>query len=142
MTKIKNKTVERWKKGVCGEKQMELKEFENRKKVEENVRKTYPQDWKSYNPAKMQERLILEELLLELLENLQEKSSWIRSPFTINDKIFIMWLYRYLGKNSRGIVSEVEIARRRKLIYRACHFNSLLKIFRKSSLTQTIGKLD
>ncbi len=141
MTKIKNKTVERWKKGVCGERQMDLKEFENRKKVEENVRKTYPQDWKSYNPAKMQERLIVEELLLELLENLQEKPSWIKSPFTINDKIFIMWLYCYLGKSSRGTVAEVEIARRRNLISRACHFNSILNMFRDSSLTKTLLNL-
>jgi len=138
---LPKKYSERWKKGVCGERQMDLKEFENRKKVEEKVRKTYSQNWKCYNPAKMQERLIAEELLLELLENLEEKPSWVKSPFSIKDKVFIMWLYCYLGKSSRGTTAEVEIARRRNLVSRNCHFNSILNMFKDSSLTKTLLNL-
>lgn len=134
----KLKNIERWKRGVCGERQMELTEI---KKVQEKVKQVYTQNWTSYNLAKTREKLMAEQLLLELLDNLEERKSLYKSPFSIKEKIFIMFTYCYSGYSSRRAISEVEIARRRNLITKTPHFNSILNMFRDSRLTNTLFNL-
>lgn len=116
-------------------------DYTNIRKVQKKVNKKYTQNWPAYNLAKTREKLIAEKLLLELLDNLEERDSLSRSPFTIQEKIFIMFTYCYGGYSSRRSISEIEIARRRNLIKRTPHFNSILNMFKDSCLTKTLFSL-
>ena len=121
--------------------QKELIDYAKIKEVEQKVRKTYPQQWTAYNLAKTREKLMAEELLLELLDNLEEPKSIFKSPFTINEKIFIMFTYVYSGFSSRRAIAEVEIAKRRGLISKTPHFNSVLNMFKDGRLMRTLLQL-
>jgi transposase len=123
-------------------KQTSLNKFSNTKEVIEKVKQKYTQAWPQYNAAKTRERLISEELLLELLDNLQEPRHFMgRRPFNIKEKILCMFIYCYGGYSSRRTMSEIEIAKRRKLLTKTPHFNSVLNMFRDSSLTKTLFNL-
>ncbi len=122
-------------------KQSNLIDYTKIKEVEQKVKKTYPQQWTAYNLAKTREKLMTEQLLLELLDCLEDRRTLSKSPFTFKEKIFIMFTYCYGGYSSRRSISEVEIARRRSLIPKTPHFNSILNMFKEGSLSRTLLQL-
>ena len=138
--RIQKKKIEARKRGRLGERQMDLKSY-NTKKVIKKV-ETYKQKWSDYNAAKTRERIIAESLLLELLSYIEEPKHHVgRRPFSLREKIFCMFTYCYCGYSSRRAISELEIARRRGLIPKTPHFNSILNMFRDQSLTRILHNL-
>lgn len=129
-----------WKNGRLGMKQKELNELEVREKVE---RLTYPQDWASYNAAKTKEKILCEELVLELIESIvpYEKRNIGRKGYSIKERLYSMFLYAYNGHSSRRSISDVEIARRRKIIDSLPHFNSVLNFFNDQEMSSMIARL-
>jgi len=121
--------------------QKSLAEY-NQKDVIETVRKTYPQAWPAYNSAKTREKIIAEQLLVELLCLLQEPKHEIgRKPYSVKERILCMFTYSYSGFSSRRAMSDIEFVRQRGLISKTPHFNSVLNMFRDGSLTKVLFNL-
>jgi len=118
--------------------QTSLAEY-NQKEVIEKVRQTYPQAWPAYNSAKTREKIIAEDLLLELLDYFEEpKHPMGRKPFSIKERILCMFIYSYGGFSSRRAMSDIEHARRRNVISKTPHFNSVLNMFRDQAVTRML----
>src|SRR3989339_761408 len=121
-----------------------IPEPENLPKVLAEVKRlTYPQEWTSYNQAKTKERLIAENLLLELLDYIEIKKTVRRGrkPINLKERVYSMFLYNYSGYSSRRCISELKIAEQRKLITKTPHFNSLLNYYSDFEITELLKKL-
>ncbi len=145
MGRPKNKGIYREKRGVCGEKQMELKDYENIKKVLDKVsppRKTYPQDWDAYNLAKTQEKTISLQLLMELLENIEEdKKSDGRPPFSLREQVICMFVYCYCGFSGRRAISDLNSLKERKILTKVPHFNTIFNMFKSLKMIKLLSEL-
>jgi hypothetical protein len=131
--RIPKKLNEMWKRGVRGERQMDLKEFDKDKKAE---RLTYPQDWTAYNKAQQSEKIYLMRFLDELLGYIPfpERKGVGRKPVQARDKIFYLTLQAYNIKSSRRCIADLQIAKKLGFIDKAPHFNTVLKCLKDPSV--------
>src|SRR3989344_728983 len=92
-------------------------------------RKTYPQDWSSYNAAQTREKIIMMFILDELLDNIPfcERKSVGRKGIPRRDQIFYMVLQTYNVKSSRRCIADIELCRQLGFISKTSHFNTVLK---------------
>jgi len=130
-----------WKNGRLGEKQLELKEFQVMKKVKQL---TYPQDWSAYNQAKCKEKTIALQLLLELLDLTGEPNKFKRTgrpSFPYKEKVICMWIYSHNRFSSRRSISDIELAKQLGLLTKTPHFNSVINMFRESSMSDKLLEL-
>ena len=100
-------------------------------------RKTYPQDWSSYNEAQMREKVLLISILNELLDSIpfpETKRGVGRNPIPIKDKIFYLTLQAYNIKSSRRCISDLDLCRQLEFINKTPHFNTVLKCLRDTDL--------
>ena len=119
-----------------------FEEIKNIKEVEEKVLNLYTQKWHEYNEATTKEKLIAQQLLLELLQNIEEpKYSFGRPGTPIKERIFCMFLYSYSTFSSRRSISDLEIARRRNLLSKTYHFNTLMTFYNDKGMTPLISQL-
>lgn len=114
--------------------------------VSEKIKKlTYPQDWKAYNAAQTKEKIICENLLLELMESIPDREIFPKKggrPWTpIRERIYCMFLYVYSGYSSRRTISDIKIAKERGIIGTLPHFNSILNFYSNKSITPLLMKL-
>jgi len=105
-----------------------------------SLRQSYPQNWESYNSAKTKEKIISIKLLLELLDNFDIKRN-SNNSFTLKEQILSMFVYCYSRFSSRRAISDLEMLRQRGMLSRTPHFNSVLNMFRKPSMTNTLSEL-
>jgi len=138
--RIPKKEMKRWKLGVRGIKQMEIDVF---KKNNGEKKETYSQDWTAYNQAQQKEKVLLMNILNELLDYIPfpKRKGVGRKPLSIKDKIFHIVLQSYNLKSSRRCVSDLEIAKRLGYLEKAPHFNSVLKSLRDPSITNYLNHL-
>lgn len=142
MGRPRTKGIYRWKIGVRGLKQSELGEFmkntiEGYNPKQFGEKRTYPQDWPSYNQAQMREKVLLINILNELLDSIpfpETKKIVGRNPIPTKDKIFYLTLQAYNIKSSRRCISDLELCRQLEFIDRTPHFNTVLKCLRDSTL--------
>src|SRR3989344_4467369 len=116
--KIQKKSIEMWKRGKLGEKQMELEDFNIKKITEKAESLSYGQDWSSYNKAKTKEKTLSLQLLLDLLEFFPDKVEKRpgRPSILLNDQIICMFICAYSRFSSRKCISDIEFVRQRKLV--------------------------
>ncbi|MFH1333189.1 MAG: IS5 family transposase [archaeon] len=129
------------KRGRLGEKQMELKEFEVVKKVEQL---TYPQDWTSYNYAKTKEKTIAQQLLVELADIYAEEHKRVhfgRPSFTLQEKLIAMFIYSFSRFSTRKAIADIELAKKVGLISKTPHFNSISNMFKDDYLMSVLCDL-
>jgi len=100
-------------------------------------RKTYQQDWKAYNKAQQTEKLLIQEILSELLSYIPfPKDEGVgRNPLPMSDKIFCLTMQTYNTKSSRRCISDLEMAKKFGYIRKTPHFNTILKIGKDSKVT-------
>lgn len=118
------------------------KERTNQKKLGEYCRKpfgekrTYPQNWIAYNEAQSKEKILLINILNELLDNIPfpEIKKVGRKSVPIRDKIFYICLQAYNIKSSRRCIADLELCRRSGFTEKTPHFNTILKCLNDSSL--------
>ena len=116
----------------------------NQSTVIEKVNKlTYPQDWTSYNNAKTKEKSISMSLLLELIEFLddKEKNKIGRPTFSLQEKLICMFVYAYSQFSSRRAISDIELAKKLKLLSKTPHFNSVLNMFKDNKMSRILLEL-
>ena len=120
-------------------------EEDNIQRVRNEIRRlTYPQDWVSYNLAKTQERILAERILFELLDSItvdEVKVKVGRPEASLRSRIYAMFIYTYCRHSSRRSISELRIAKDRKLISAVPHFNTVLNYFSNVSLTPILKRL-
>tara|TARA_Y100000310_G_scaffold339504_1_gene432374 strand:+ start:5570 stop:6760 length:1191 start_codon:yes stop_codon:yes gene_type:complete len=92
-------------------------------------KRTYSQDWPAYNKAQMKEKILLINILNELLDNIPfpETKKVGRNPIPIRDKIFYLTLQAYNIKSSRRCIADLELCRQLGFIDKTPHFNTVLK---------------
>lgn len=92
-------------------------------------KKTYPQDWSAYNKAQMKEKIILVNILNELLDHIPfpEIKRVGRNPIPTRDKIFYLTLQAYNIKSSRRCIADLELCKQLGFIQKTPHFNTVLK---------------
>ena len=132
-----------WKRGRLGARQMDLTDFNIKKITEKAESLSYGQDWSSYNKAKTKEKTLSLQLLLDLLEFFPDKVEKRpgRPSILLNDQIICMFICAYSRFSSRKCISDIEFVRQRKLIERTPHFNSVLNMFGKLSMTNVLSQL-
>lgn len=130
-----------YKRGKCGIRQTELKEF----KVLEKVKQlSYPQEWSSYNSAKTKEKTMAMSLLMELSQFIEIKSKPHergRPAFAFEEKLICMFIYVYSQFSARRSIADMELAKKLKLLERTPHFNSILNMFIDNSMTQKLTEV-
>ena len=107
-------------------------------------RLTYPQDWVAYNEAQTKERILSEEMLLEILENFPPKDLRMkggRYGTPLYQRIYCMFVYTYTGHSSRRCISELRMAQQRNIVPSVPHFNTILNYFSNKSATSVLKKI-
>lgn len=99
-------------------------------------RRTYPQDWSAYNKAQMKEKILLINILNELLDHIpfQEIRKVGRNPIKTRDKIFYLVLQAYNIKSSRRCIADLDLCRQLGFIEKTPHFNTVLKCLNDTTL--------
>lgn len=107
-------------------------------------RKTYPQNWSAYNQAQQNEKILLMQILDELLSYIDfppiTKGKG-RKPIPLRDKIFYIVMQSYNIKSSRRCISDLEIAKKYQYINKTPHFNTILKTQNDKTITHYLKHL-
>jgi hypothetical protein len=95
------------------------------------VRKTYSQDWASYNAAQTSEKENLQILLHDLCKGIPESTETRlgRPRLPIRDGIFAAVFKVYSQLSSRRFTSDLCDAHSKGYISKVPHFNSVLNVF-------------
>jgi len=136
------------RKGKC--KHIHAVEFYIKRQInEENkiteirgVKITYSQDWKAYNKAQTNEKLIFMRLLKDLCENIEQPTyKFGRPTLPYADMIFAMAYKVYSTFSGRRFVSDLKIAKEMNLIDEEPCYNSIFNFFNKKELTKVLQEL-
>lgn len=109
---------------------------------EKKVRKTYPQQWPSYNQAQTNEKSRLQTLLYELCSGIEEPLQTFgrpRLPFA--DMIFASAFKVYSTVSGRRFISDLKEAQMRGYISKTPHFNSISNYLELESMTPFLKQL-
>ncbi len=141
MTRI-NPTTEMWKRGRIGMKQLEMFDFiEGEKKP----KRTYKQQWNSYNLAQTSEAPLFQDVLIELIDSLIQvrKPLWKNGrPFAdLKDMIFCCVVKCYHNKSSRRNTGYMDLAKGKNYIKKVPHFNTVLSYYRNPNMTNLLKHL-
>jgi len=113
------------------------KQLETYKPKAYGEKRTYPQDWSAYNQAQMKEKIILINILNELLDHMpfpEMKRVVGRNPIPTRDKIFYLTLQAYNIKSSRRCIADLDLCRQLRFIEKTPHFNTILKCLNDPTL--------
>ncbi len=139
--KIKNKWSERWKKGVRGLKQIELRKFME----QEKPKKKYKQEWSAYNLSQTQEFSMFQDILIELIDQLIDVRNPVFKkgrPFAnFKEMIFCCVMKSYFDKSSRRSTSYLAWAKGKNYITKIPHFNTILKYYKNPNMTLSLKHL-
>lgn len=123
--------------------EIKIKNLEDEKLEEKESKTTYPQKWESYNLAQTKEKILLMNILDELLNYIPfpEIKKVGRNPVPIREKIFYLVMQSYNEKSSRRCISDLELARRSDFIQKTPHFNTVLKCIKEPVLIDYLKHL-
>lgn len=107
-------------------------------------RKTYPQDWSSYNLSKTQEKLMLLKILHHAVESIDIDNIYKgngRPKQYIQDMIKACCLKVYCKSPSRNIISDLKLAESLGFLAKTPHFNSINNYMSDPSITKYLNEL-
>jgi transposase len=109
---------------------------------EKKIRKTYPQDWPSYNKAQVNEKSQLQSLLYELCQSIEEPLQVMGRPRApLSNLVFAMCLKVYEGMSGRRAQSDMREALQRGYLRKPVHYNTISKYLEKEELTPYLKQL-
>jgi transposase len=109
---------------------------------EKKVRKTYPQEWPSYNKAQVNEKSQLLSLLFELCQSIEEPLQVMGRPRArVSDLVFAACLKVYCGMSGRRNQSDMREALQRGYLSKPVHFNTISKYLESEELTSVLKEL-
>lgn len=103
-------------------------------------KKTYPQNWPSYDQAQMMEYKMFHELLYSLVDyKIKDEPRKVGRPKNSKkERLFCMILRVYFGKSSRRLRGFLEYAHRKGYITKIPSFNSLCRYFREEEMLEIL----
>lgn len=105
-------------------------------------RKTYPQDWKSYNKAQTTEQDKFQELLRDLCAGVEEPDCKFGRPrMPLKDMIFSAVFKTYSTFSGRRFMCDLREAEKRGHIGKTPHYNSIFRYLESESLTPALREL-
>lgn len=105
---------------------------------------SYPQDWKVYNLAKTQEKLMFLKILNDVVDSVDFKENWKfngRPPMCIADMIKCCCIKVYYKSASRQITSDLKMIESFGYLSQTPHFNSINNYMASSSITKYLKTL-
>lgn len=106
------------------------------------TRKTYTQDWRSYNAAQTHEKSELQALLYELCQNLPEPEQRRGRPrLSLADIIFSSCFKVYSTVSGRRFATDLREAKARGYLSRLPHYNSVFRYLESEALTPYLYQL-
>ena len=105
-------------------------------------RPTYPQDWKNYHKAQVEEQDRFQVLLHDLCKNLPTAPPKPgRPPLPLSDAVFISAFKVYSTMSQRRFMSDLRESHKRGYISRVPHFNCVSNALENPSLTPILRSL-
>jgi len=106
------------------------------------VKVSYSQDWKAYDKAQTNEKIMFMKLLKDLCSNLEQPTyKFGRPTLPISEMIFSSALKVYSTFSLRRFMSDMKIAKEMGLIDGTCSYMSVSNYMRKEELTPIIKGL-
>jgi transposase len=106
------------------------------------VRKTYSQEWTSYNKAQSCEKEKFVELLAELCKGVEEPEQKTGRPrLPLRDIIFASAFKVYSSLSGRRFMSDLRDAQNKGLLSKAAHYNSISRYLENASLSPLLRAL-
>jgi transposase len=106
-------------------------------------RVTYSQDWEAYNQAQTQEKAIFQKLLHDLCANIVEppQAQNGRPPLSYRDMLFSVVFKVFSTVSGRRFMTDLNEAKDRGYITKACHFNSIFNYLELECLTSVLKEM-
>lgn len=106
------------------------------------VKVTYSQDWKAYDNAQTNEKLVFMKLLKDLCDNIEQpKYKFGRPTLPISDMLFASALKVYSTFSLRRFMSDVKIAKGMNLIDVVPNFMTISNFMNKEEITNILKEL-
>lgn len=106
-------------------------------------RVTYAQDWTAYNQAQTHEKAIFQKLLSALCANIVEPpakpNGGLRNSYS--DMLFAIVFKVYSTVSGRRFMTDLNDAREKGYITKACHFNSVFNYLEMENLTSVLKEM-
>ena len=111
--------------------------------VTDTVKRTYTQDWPTYNNSQVHEKDQFQVLLKELVSGVPEPARAVtgRKPIPTPDALFSAAFKVYSTVSGRRFMSDLREAHNRGFIGKVPHYNSVFNIFKKPELTGILQDL-
>lgn len=111
--------------------------------TDNHERKTYPQDWRAYNAAQVNEKEQFLGLLHDLCSTVDEirKQDNGRPRLPLNETIFALCYKTYSTVSARRFMSDLRDAKDKGYISKTPHFNSLFNYLDDRALTPILRSL-
>ncbi|MBU0907855.1 MAG: transposase [Nanoarchaeota archaeon] len=106
------------------------------------VRVTYSQDWKAYDTAQTNEKIIFMKLLKDLCGGVEQPAyEFGRPQLPIGDMIFASALKVYSTFSLRRFMSDLKIAKEMGLVETTCTYANICYFMNREDLTQILKEL-
>ena len=110
--------------------------------ITETVKKTYPQNWKSYNLSQTTEKERLMELLSDITSRIRQPAyNFGRPKNHLGDVIFSMVFKTYSTFSGRRFNSDLRWALEKGFIERATPYNTMFDYFKDKNLTPLLAQI-
>jgi len=110
--------------------------------ITQTVKKTYPQNWKSYNIAQQTEKEKLMELLADITSRIRQPAyTYGRPRSNLGDNIFAMVFKTYSTFSGRRFATDMKWALEKGYIESKVHYNTMFDYFKKPELTPILAKV-
>jgi len=119
-------------------------EIDNKGRIrqEAGVRVTYRQDWKKYNHAQTNEKIMFMKLLRDLCDNIEQPTYKFGRPrVPLSDMVFASALKIYSTFSLRRFMSDLKIAKEMKLTDSVCTYVSVSNYMNMPELTELLQRL-
>jgi hypothetical protein len=106
------------------------------------VRVSYKQDWKAYNNAQTNEKLLFMRLLKELCDNIEQPEyKFGRPTLPISNMLFASALKVYSTFSLRRFMSDFKIAKEMNLVGTTCTYANICYFMQRDDLTDILKRL-
>ena len=110
--------------------------------ITKTVRKTYSQDWKSYNVAQQKEKEIFMRLLADLTSRVNQPTYEFGRPSnSISDTLYSMVFKVYSTFSGRRFSTDLETAKENGFAEKKIPYNSMFRYFQKKELTPLLANI-
>lgn len=110
--------------------------------ITQTVKKTYPQNWKSYNLSQQAEKEKLMQLLADITSRIRQPAyTYGRPKGNLSDNIFAMIFKTYSTFSGRRFATDMKWALSKGFIENKVPYNTMFRYFKKPELTPILAQI-